>query len=206
MCNCEFAPYPEGDGKESYHYFRTCLFCGHEWYGLHCPHDGYQNPCSQCGKYPIVWPDVDGVDFVQRRQQMDNGNFLESVLSPLQPILSTIYVQRIEKDHEQALIENKTRIKDWATIGKGEEVWLTGIFRGVGGDNAFYEVRGTPPQKIIVCVGWALLTAYNTSVIIDDGLVAEFNDLEYIQPHVALARLGYVVHGTVDFAQAFSTE
>ena len=64
MCNCDFTPYPKIDedfGKESYHYLRTCLFCEHKWYGLHCPHDFYQNPCSQCGKYPIPVPDVDNL-------------------------------------------------------------------------------------------------------------------------------------------------
>lgn len=137
---------------------------------------------------------------------MHNDNFVESVLSPLQPILSTVYARQIEKAHEQALIENKTRIRDWATIGKGEEAWLTGISRGFGGDNAFYEVRGTPVQKITIAVGWALGGPYSTIVLIDKEVVAEFNDLEYIQPHVALARLGYVVHGTVDFAEAVSPE
>ena len=34
--------------------------------------------------------------------------------------------------------------------------------------------------------------------------MAEFNDLEYVQPHIALARLGYEVHGMVDFAQTFT--
>lgn len=146
---------------------------------------------------------------------MDNDNFLESILSPLQPILATVHAQQIEKDHEQALIENKTRIRDWATIGEGKEAWLTGIFRGFGGDNAYYESSMTCEgktmiQKLLVCVGWAMpavwRTAYNTVVLIDDNLVAEFNDLEYIQPHVALAKLGYVVHGTVDFAQEVSPE
>jgi hypothetical protein len=34
------------------HFRRTCEFCGFKWEGLHCPHDGYQNPCSKCKKYP----------------------------------------------------------------------------------------------------------------------------------------------------------
>lgn len=137
---------------------------------------------------------------------MHNNNFLESVLDPLQPILDIVHVQEIKKAHECALRENETRIRGWATIGKGEEAWLTGISRGFGGDNAFYEVRGTPAQKITIAVGWALGGPYSTTVLIDDEPVAEFNDPEYIQPHVALARLGYVVHGMVDFAQAFSPE
>ncbi len=39
---------------ELWHYKRTCNFCGHIWGGLHCPHDGYQNPCPVCGKRPTV--------------------------------------------------------------------------------------------------------------------------------------------------------
>jgi len=60
MCNCEFDPYPEGDedfGEESTHFLRTCLFCGCQWWGLHCPHDGYQNNCPDCGKRPVTVPD-----------------------------------------------------------------------------------------------------------------------------------------------------
>lgn len=61
MCNCEFDPYPEGDedfGEESTHFHRTCLFCGGQWWGLHCPHDGYQNNCPDCGKRPVTVPDA----------------------------------------------------------------------------------------------------------------------------------------------------
>ena len=47
-CDCEF-DYPEED---SWHYLRTCEACGHQWGGLHCPHDGYQNPCPACGIRP----------------------------------------------------------------------------------------------------------------------------------------------------------
>lgn len=59
-CDCEFDPKwagPEengGDGEESWHFTRTCAFCGTEWAGLHCPHDGYQNPCPACGLRPAV--------------------------------------------------------------------------------------------------------------------------------------------------------
>lgn len=52
MCNCEFDPYDDGDEDESTHFHRTCLFCGERWWGLHCPHDGYQNPCPRCGQRP----------------------------------------------------------------------------------------------------------------------------------------------------------
>lgn len=54
MCDCEFTPYKE-DSEESWHYLRKCEYCDFEWYGLHCPHDGYQNACPQCHKRPIVW-------------------------------------------------------------------------------------------------------------------------------------------------------
>lgn len=50
MCNCKFDPYLGGDEEESWHYRRTCLFCGHQWYSLHCVHDGYQNPCPRCNR------------------------------------------------------------------------------------------------------------------------------------------------------------
>ena len=38
--------------EELWHYARTCAHCGHVWGGLHCPHDGYQNPCPSCGTRP----------------------------------------------------------------------------------------------------------------------------------------------------------
>jgi hypothetical protein len=38
--------------EESWHYLRTCETCGGRWYGLHCPHDGHQNPCLYCGTRP----------------------------------------------------------------------------------------------------------------------------------------------------------
>ena len=61
MCDCEFSLYREGDedfGEESWHYLRKCERCGREWYGLHCPHDGYQNPCPDCGIRPVVIEEV----------------------------------------------------------------------------------------------------------------------------------------------------
>ena len=64
MCNCEFDPYDPADnpeGEESWHYKRTCAFCGRVWWGLHCPHDGYQNPCAGCGRLPA--PVIDGGRF-----------------------------------------------------------------------------------------------------------------------------------------------
>lgn len=53
MCDCEFDPYSDSDDK-SYHFKRICKNCKFEWYGLHCPHDGYQNPCPKCKIKPIV--------------------------------------------------------------------------------------------------------------------------------------------------------
>jgi hypothetical protein len=52
-CRCEFDPYDDGDTEPSTHFKRTCLFCGGTWFGLHCPHDGHQRPCPNCGKKPI---------------------------------------------------------------------------------------------------------------------------------------------------------
>lgn len=57
-CECEFDPYDPADYEpgeeieESWHYRRTCLSCGAVWWGLHCPHDGYQNTCPECGLRP----------------------------------------------------------------------------------------------------------------------------------------------------------
>ena len=51
MCTCDYDPYEDSD-EESWHFKRTCEACGHVWYGLHCIHDGYQNPCSNCGTVP----------------------------------------------------------------------------------------------------------------------------------------------------------
>ena len=59
MCECEFDPdCDEGDGYPSWHFLRTCLNCGMKWHGLHCPHDGYQNPCPVCGVRPETVPDA----------------------------------------------------------------------------------------------------------------------------------------------------
>lgn len=56
-CTCEFHPdYNEADGYPSWHFKRTCLHCGFVWAGLHCRHDGYQNPCPQCGVRPTPVP------------------------------------------------------------------------------------------------------------------------------------------------------
>jgi hypothetical protein len=36
------------------HFHRTCQNCGKNWWGLHCPHDGYQNPCPECKTKPTA--------------------------------------------------------------------------------------------------------------------------------------------------------
>jgi hypothetical protein len=51
-CDCQFDPYEDGDEEESWHYKRTCEACGETWWGLHCPHDGVQNPCPACDVVP----------------------------------------------------------------------------------------------------------------------------------------------------------
>jgi len=60
-CDCEF-DFPEGD---SWHYWRTCKACGFRWGGLHCPHDGYQNPCPSCGVRPEPEPIVPAKENVE---------------------------------------------------------------------------------------------------------------------------------------------
>jgi hypothetical protein len=58
VCDCECDADPNDpdedgtEGNEPWHYLRSCGACGHQWYGLHCPHDGYQNPCPECGTRP----------------------------------------------------------------------------------------------------------------------------------------------------------
>ena len=84
------------------------------------------------------------------------------------------------------------------------DAWLVSIHRGFGGDSAIYETRPSHGQKISVGVSWACCTPYLTTVLVDGEEIAEFTDPEYIQPHVALARLGYTVHGTVDFAEVIA--
>ena len=44
----------KNDTEELWHFKRTCEYCGYQWGGLHCPHDGYQNPCPECKKRPTV--------------------------------------------------------------------------------------------------------------------------------------------------------
>lgn len=48
MRDCEFDPYDE-DPDESYHFKRVCRACGYVFWSLHCPHDGVQSACPNCG-------------------------------------------------------------------------------------------------------------------------------------------------------------
>lgn len=57
-CKCEFDPYEQGEDEDSVHYKRICEFCVGSWYGLHCPHDGAQNPCPYCERRPIAVPEL----------------------------------------------------------------------------------------------------------------------------------------------------
>jgi hypothetical protein len=45
--------------EKSWHYKRTCKFCGRVWYSTHCPHDGVQGRCPDCNKRPTV-VEIDG--------------------------------------------------------------------------------------------------------------------------------------------------
>lgn len=52
MCECEPDQNPEEPDEEPTHFYRTCKHCGGKWWGLHCPHDGYQNACPHCDVRP----------------------------------------------------------------------------------------------------------------------------------------------------------
>jgi hypothetical protein len=52
-CGCKFATDEEGE-SDPWHFERKCEHCGGTWWGLHCPHDSYQNPCPDCGERPTV--------------------------------------------------------------------------------------------------------------------------------------------------------
>lgn len=55
-CECEFLPDPndphEATPEDTWHFLRICQQCGGYWWGLHCPHDGHQNPCPWCEVRP----------------------------------------------------------------------------------------------------------------------------------------------------------
>jgi hypothetical protein len=63
ICDCEFTPYSPSDYEpgqeieESWHYLRECQECSDQWWGLHCPHDGWQNCCPRCGARPVTIED-----------------------------------------------------------------------------------------------------------------------------------------------------
>ena len=87
-CTCEFDPYEDCD-EESWHFLRTCAECGHQWYGLHCPHDLYQNPCPNCGIRPkpylervksIIRAMFDTEQERRKRWELKLNAYLKSVL------------------------------------------------------------------------------------------------------------------------------
>ncbi len=53
-CTCydDQRPYDDDDMSTS-HFCRRCQFCDHKWWGLHCPHEVRQNPCTRCGERPV---------------------------------------------------------------------------------------------------------------------------------------------------------
>jgi len=57
MCECEFDidlnSTDENTKDSTWHYKRICLHCNNTWWGLHCVHDGHQNPCPECKIRPI---------------------------------------------------------------------------------------------------------------------------------------------------------
>lgn len=57
VCVCEFDPRWAECGDKSVNFTKVCRACGREWGGLHCEHDGYQNPCPDCGTRPDNIPD-----------------------------------------------------------------------------------------------------------------------------------------------------
>ena len=58
-CECEFDLDPN-DIEDDWHYRRTCPSCSVVWWALHCPHDGWQNPCPSCGQCPAPVLDREG--------------------------------------------------------------------------------------------------------------------------------------------------
>jgi hypothetical protein len=52
-CACTFSPLP--DGEESVWYLRRCAGCGSTWNAHHCPHDGWQDACPECGRRARQW-------------------------------------------------------------------------------------------------------------------------------------------------------
>lgn len=59
-CCCEFDANPydacEDTPETAWHFHRTCPHCYHEWWSLHCRHDGHQNPCPNCHTRPEPLP------------------------------------------------------------------------------------------------------------------------------------------------------
>lgn len=63
------------------HYERVCLNCGYTWLGLHCPHDGYQNPCPICEVKPkqVIQTHDDNCEGV-----IDQEEFTQSITNLLE--------------------------------------------------------------------------------------------------------------------------
>lgn len=83
-CHCEHTPDPDDPDENtkdtSLHYLRRCQFCKATWWGLHCPHDGFQNPCGNCGKTPLK---IDkGVPSVEANQAGGGGFASVSITTP----------------------------------------------------------------------------------------------------------------------------
>jgi len=97
---------------EYYHYHRTCLGCGKNWWGLHCPHDGYQNPCSKCGLIPATVLDPDcNCEFV----------------APIQAILDTIKSKLPEeKVWDMGMDETGGEVEAWNECLKAVKQALLG--------------------------------------------------------------------------------
>jgi hypothetical protein len=58
MCDCQFDVDPESIDENTvdttWHFKRICPSCATTWFGLHCPHDGVQNPCPACNRKPDI--------------------------------------------------------------------------------------------------------------------------------------------------------
>ena len=72
------------------HYYRVCTTCGYGWWGLHCPHDGYQNNCGNCNTRPTILPgDLCKCEFVaevDEIQALINEKVIEGKIALLEEI------------------------------------------------------------------------------------------------------------------------
>ena len=109
------------------HYERICLFCGETWLGLHCPHDGYQNPCPNCGKMPETIStfdtanDCNGVIDTDEIVVLTARQILEGQIRELEPLLPEMTVEdyglwvRIKISNRIAELKSQLR-----AVGGGE--------------------------------------------------------------------------------------